>query len=356
MKNICTLWAIFLSLFLLIVTAETALAQKEIPSPLSQFERSLTEWMRSMDALADKVNRLEKKIDETKGVSPELTRTLQEIAGSVGDLRGNLSNFNARLTRIEDALGGATVENPMVEFGRTLNILKKNQSEIKKRVDDQAAIAAVLENKYAEFMRPLDPIKKTLAEYKETLDTLTTEAAIQKEKTNAMETLLADRLTILEDFLKTSEKQTRTLDVIAKRVENLESNAGITPPKELFTEEETTEVAEQAAQEAAKPKTPEDEGYENIGDGFYVRDVKFKPFGSSAKVSGEIKNLSDTDYRIAIFNIMVYDLDNVLVSDRDFTVKGLSKDTVKTFKETLTGTNPGDISRYVIRFKRTTQF
>ncbi|MEK7369804.1 MAG: hypothetical protein AABZ62_09070 [Planctomycetota bacterium] len=356
MKNRYSLSAVFLSLFLLVVPRGATLAQEQVTSPLSQFERSLTQWMRSMDTLAEKVNNLEKKVEETKGVSPELTRSLQDMASGIGDLRDNISKFSTRLTRIEGLLGGAAVENPMVEFGRTLNTLKQNQAEMQKKVADQAALTAILENRYAEFMRPLDPIKKTLGEYKETLDTLTKEAATQKEKTTAMEALLAERLTILEDFLKASEKQTKTLDVVTKRVVDLEGKAGITPSAELLTEKEVTAVAEQAAAEAAKPKTPEEEGYEAIGDGFYVKGVQFKSFGSSARVVGEIRNLSGQDHRTAIFNIMVYNLNNVLVTDKDFTVKGFNKDTVKVFQEPLTGADPGDISRYVIKFKGVTQF
>ena len=147
MKNRYSLSAVFLSLFLLVVPRGATLAQEQVTSPLSQFERSLTQWMRSMDTLAEKVNNLEKKVEETKGVSPELTRSLQDMTSGIGDLRDNISKFSTRLTRIEGLLGGAAVENPMVEFGRTLNTLKQNQAEMQKRVDDQAALAAVLENR-----------------------------------------------------------------------------------------------------------------------------------------------------------------------------------------------------------------
>ncbi|MFQ5956387.1 MAG: FxLYD domain-containing protein [Candidatus Brocadiales bacterium] len=352
MKNRYTLLAASLSLFLL---AGTLQAQEKVTGPLGEFERSLTKWMRSMETIVSRIDALEKKVSETKGVSPELTRSLTEIADSVGSVRNDLSRFNSRLGRIEDSLGGAAGENPMVEFGRTLNTLKKNLAELTKRVQDTEVVSAVLENKYADYMRPLDPIKRTLEEHKETLDTLVQDTSTQKEKTGTLESVLTDRLAILDDFLTVSEKQMKSLDVIVQRVATLESNAGITPPEELYTEEEAVEVAEAAAEEA-KPKTPEEEGFEKIGEGFYVRNVLFKPFGSSSRVTGELKNLSSIDYRYAIFNIMVYDLDNVLVSDHDFTVKGLKKDTVKPFKLTITGANPGNISRYAIRFKRTTQY
>ncbi|MFQ5862599.1 MAG: hypothetical protein ACE5IC_05695 [Candidatus Brocadiales bacterium] len=353
MKSIYTLLAAFLSLFLLTGAAQ---AQEHVTKPLSEFERSLTKWMRSMETLADRIDALEKKIDEATGTSPQLTRTLAEIADSVGALRSDFSRFNARLSRVENTLGGAAGENPMVTFGRTLNTLKKNMAELTKRVQDQEVVSAVLESKYADYMRPLEPIKKTQDEQKEIIGTLVKETAAQKEKTAALETMLADRLAILDDFLTIYEKQARTLDVLAKRVVYLESNAGITPPEELYTEEEATEVAEAAVEEEARPKTPEEEGFENIGAGFYVRNIRFSPFGSSSTVTGEIKNLSDTNYQYAIFNIMVYDLDNVLVSDLDFTIKGFKNNTVKPFRLTLTGAESGSVSRYAIRFKRTTQY
>ncbi len=333
----------------------TGAAKEDVAKNLSTFERSLMEWMRSTEATANKIAALEKRLDEQKGVSPELVDSLRDIAENVKALRNNLSSLSGRLTRMEDTLGGAAEDNPMVEFGRTLNILKKNAAELKKRVDDQAAVAAVLANKYADFMRPLDPIKKALGEQKGAIDTLQKDVSAQKEKLGALESLLVDRLTILEDFLATAEKQERDVSLLLKRVGNIETNTGIIPPEELFTEEEIAAVEEQAAEEEARPKTPEEEGYEAIGDGLYVRDVIFQRFGSSAKMTGEIKNLSDRDFRLAIFNIMVYNLDNVLVSDRDFTVKGLKIGTVKKFKETLTGTDPEDISKYVITLKSASQ-
>lgn len=349
-------FALLLASSLLFLLVGTAQAQEGVVGPLSEFEHSLSKWMRSMESMVSRIDALEKKVEEARGVSPELTRTLSEIAESVSALRRDMSGFNARITRIEDALGGASEENPMVTFGRTLKTLKKNMSELTKRIQEQEVVASVLQSKYADYMRPLEPIKKTLDEHKEILAALTKETAAQKEKTTMLETALADRLTILDDFLANSEKQMKTLDVIAKRVANLESNAGITPPEELYTEEEAVEVAEAAAAEEARPKTPEEEGFEKIGEGFYVRNVRFKPFGSSSKVSGEIKNLSDNDYRYAIFNITVYNLDNVLVSDHDFTLKGLKRGIVKRFNLTLTGAEPGNISRYAIRFRRTTQY
>ncbi|MCP4365467.1 MAG: hypothetical protein GY800_09245 [Planctomycetes bacterium] len=345
-----------LSIVLLSLALFTGAAKEDITKGLSTFERSLTEWMRSMETLHKKLDALEAKVDKGTGASPELTKTLREIAVSVGELRKSMTKFNTRLTRIEDSLGGAAAENPMITFGRTLDILKKNLAELGKKVSDQAAMAAVLENRYADFMRPLDPIKETLRKHKETLDALTEKTTSEGEKIGALESLLADRLTVLDDFLTATEAQTKTLDILVKRVGNIESNTGITPPEELYTQVEAEEMATEAEAEAARPKTPEEEGYQEIGNGFYVRDVKFKRFGSSAKVTGEIKNLSDSDYQIAIFSLMVYNLDNVLVSDHDFTIKGIKRGGIKKFRETLTGANPGNISKYVVRFKRTTQF
>ncbi len=345
-----------LSIVLLSLALFTGAAKEDVTKGLSTFERSLTEWMRSMETLHNKLDALEKKVDKKTGAPPELTKTLRKIADSVGELRKSMTKFNTRLTRIEDSLGGAAAENPMITFGRTLDILKRNLAELGKKVDDQAALAAVLENRYADFMRPLDPIKETLRKHKETLDALTKKTTGEGKKIGALESLLADRLTVLDDFLTSTEAQAKTLDVLVKRVGNIESNTGITPPEELYTQVEAEEMAIEAEAEAARPKTPEEEGYQAIGDGFYVRDVKFKRFGSSAKVSGEIKNLSDADYRIVIFNLMVYNLDNVLVSDHDFTIKGIKRGGLKKFRETLTGADPGNISKYVVRFKSTTQF
>ncbi len=350
MKLTQSLCVAFLSLALF-----TGASRDDVAEDFNAFQRSLMEWMRSTAAMSNKLDELEKKVNQTTGVNPELKKSLQEIADSVGALRNSLSSINARMTKVETALGGATEDNPMVKFGRTLNILKKSTAGLSKEIKEQAAITAVLANRYADFMRPLDPIKKTLAKQREDIDTLLKESSGQKEKLGALESLLVDRLTILEDFLAASEKQSRTLAVLLGRVKNIETNTGVAPPEELFTEKEAAEAEQVATEEEARPKTPEEEGYEGVGDGFYVRDVSFKRFGSSANVTGEIKNLSERDYRLVVFNIMVYNLDNILVTDRDFIIKGIKIGMIKNFNETLTGTNPEDISKYVIRLKRVSQ-
>ena len=72
-------------------------------------------------------------------------------------------------------------------------------------------------------------------------------------------------------------------------------------------------------------------GLIDIGEGFFVKNIKFEPFGSSSQISGEIINKSDRDHGMTDFKVQAYDKENVPLGDQGFSVYGFSKGTTKTF-------------------------
>ena len=345
MKRAHTLIVALLSLFIFL--GQGGQGSEDVLKNLNTFQQSLSQWMRSVEALDNRIRTLERI--QQQGGGPELMKTLSEVTASVSALRKELTDSYVRLKNIEDTVG-STKGDPTIVFGETLKTMKKSLSDLTKKVEDQAVLTSVLQQRYQEFIKPLEPIKKALEEEKEISKGLVSALEEYKKELASKEKEMRERVTAMESFLSASEERAKAMEEVLRRVENIEKQTGVAPPPELVKTEGTVT---EAAPEAVKPKTPEEEGFREIGGGFYVRNVIFTPFGSSARTTGELKNLSNNNYSIAIFNIKVYDLVNTMVSSQDFTIKGFKDQDIKSFKEIITGADPQKIGRYTISFKET---
>lgn len=129
------------------------------------------------------------------------------------------------------------------------------------------------------------------------------------------------------------------VEALEKRVSALEKNSSVgvakAPKKEASIKE--------------PPKSSFTNGFEDIGSGFFVRNVRFSPFGTNVLFTGEIANRSDKNYRFAKFTLEIYDDRDLLVKKEEFTVPDLPKESVKSFESMLVGVETGLIDRYVIK-------
>lgn len=129
------------------------------------------------------------------------------------------------------------------------------------------------------------------------------------------------------------------VEALEKRVNTLEKNlsAGVSkaPKREM------------PAKETAGPSFAG--GFEDIGNGFFLKNVRFNPFGDNVLFAGEIANRSEKNYRFAKFKIEIYDDRNLLVKTEEFTIPDSPKDSVKPFEAMLFGVDADLVSRYVIR-------
>ena len=338
MKKSHTILVAFLSLVLF-----TGQSSEDVMRNFNTFEKSLSDWMRSVEKLRERIGEVEKG---TQGGGQVMDR-LAELNKNLNAMRTELMDMTSRLNRMDTTLGSG--ENPMVQFAKTLEVLKKSVAELGKKTEDQSITISVLEKRYQEYMRPLDPLKKAIADGEESVKKLSTELELQKKSTEVLEKTIVEKLTALDTFLATSSAQLESASKLLARVENLEKNTGTSPPPEVVPKE----VAEAAAEEAARPKTPEEEGYEPVGGGFYLRNVQFGSFGSSARIIGEIKNFSEQNYSMATFTIRIFDLENNPVVGQDFTIKTFKDKEIRPFKEIVPGVEPEKMSKYVIKFKGT---
>ncbi len=93
------------------------------------------------------------------------------------------------------------------------------------------------------------------------------------------------------------------------------------------------------------------EGFEGVGNGFYVGNVSFDGFGSSSAVTGNIKNNSENDFYSASFVMTVYNKTYGMITSLDFSVRSIKRGDTKAFEEIITGVQPVDIDRYEVIFK-----
>ncbi len=130
------------------------------------------------------------------------------------------------------------------------------------------------------------------------------------------------------------------VEALEKRVNALEKNSSVGVSK--APKKEAPIIKE-------PPKSSFTNGFEDIGSGFFVRNVRFSPFGTNVLFTGEIANRSDRNYRFAKFTLEIYDDRDSLVKKEEFTIPDLPKESVKSFEAMLIGVETGLINRYVIK-------
>lgn len=347
-------------LFLLVLSEANVMGakdSKQVIESLGGLEKSLSSWVASMDNLESKIIALDERILKESQAKEDMIKMLSSI-------EKQLAEMNVRIQKVEKTTTFFT-EMPMETLGKTLKFYNEGIAELKKRLEDQQVITSVLEKKYQEAQRPLEPVMKEVAEVRKQVIDISQKVDQQAATIDDMQKNL--KSTIVESITVTLQEYEKIFMTLAQRIENLEKHTGVTTAGEVAekaekpkTEQEGAkqeEVAKaegtaEAAPAAAPQKTPEEEGFQDIGQGFYVKNVRFEPFGSSATLIGEMKNYSDKDYSIAGFTIKVYNPQELLLGSDDFTIKGFKNGEIRTFKQIITGVEPKKIVSYSINFNK----
>lgn len=335
---------------------------QQVSDSLSELEKFLSGWVATMDKMENKVATIEERLAKESQTTETLLKTLSNI-------EKHLAEMNVRLKEVEK-LPTFFSEMPTETLGKTLRFYNETLADLKKQIEDQQVITAVLEKKYQEAQKPLEPVMKEIADVRkhvtDVVGKVEQNAATIDEIRKNLET------TIVESVTATLQEYEKIFMTLAHRIEELEKHTGITTTVEAAEEEEKPkteeerkgaerheEVAEAEVEAEAKEaaptapeKTPEEEGFQDVGQGFYVKNVRFEPFGSSATLIGDMKNYSKEDYSIAEFTIKVYNPEDLLIGDDDFSIKGFKKGEVKTFRQIITGVEPKKIFSYSITFNK----
>ena len=351
--------SIILGIFLLFVlvgakNVEDQSGAQDVMKELDDFQKSLSNWMKNLDALGSQFSALQKSVGES--MTP-----LKEFDKSVKGIEERLNSMVSRLEAIEKASSVAEVKGVLDSFKGTFDVFKKLLSDLTKRVEDQEVKTSVLEKRYQEAQRPLEPIKKAIEDLNKSV---TDKFGEQEKKIATIDDSIKTRVASLDTTVKTLDGQLKILIDLETRIKKLEKAgpivAGMVTTEVIPSTQvqapvgtETVKVAEGTeTKEKEKVITPEEEGFKEIGDNFYIRNVGLSPFGSSSQIKGEIKNFSDSDVSIARFAIRIYNASEMLLFTQDFSIKTFKKGDIRTFNEIISGYTPIDIARYEIIMKR----
>lgn len=323
---------------------------QEVFDKLTDFQKSLRDWMLNIDNLGVQFSALNKDVKET--IAP-----LKESSKIIKDMEERVNKFASRLEKVEQVTSLEDVKNTLDSFGKTFDVFKKLFSDLKKRVEDQEVKTTVLEKKYHEAEVPLAPFKKAL----EDINKLVADKFAEQEK------VLAAAEVNIKTRTEALDQQIKIFEELDRRVKNFERQ-GVVPSGTVTAmavsahpEVKATPIAEAVGTETVavvkeepveSGPSPEKEGFNDAGEGFYVRNVKLLPFGSSAQIEGEIKNLSGKDQSIANFEIKVYDKTDLVLFMQDFSIRSFKNEAIRKFNEIITGYSPVDIARYEVLAKR----
>lgn len=302
-------------------------------------------WMDKMEALGDKVAKVESDLD-----------SINETIKSLDDKERMITKLMDKIDKLENSEGTA----------QTMGVLKEGLADLRKVVEDQQVITAVLEKKYQSAQRPLEPIKQSLEEQSKAIATFVARFDEQDKKIKAMSDNIETKLIPLEEVTRDFAKKMGEIAKLSQMISDIEksggslqsavvANAGV---KATSKEGEAITPGEEKKEGKKKFSIADAlkaQGYEDVGGNFYVKGVNFKSFGSSVEVSGNIMNVTDRDYAVANFRIFVYDKWDKFIRSQDFSLKGLKKGNAEPFKEIISGVRLSSVGKYAMAYGKDVQ-
>ncbi len=344
------------------------------------FSDVLTDLQKFTESLGDvvsQISELSQRISTLESENKSKDKQIAEYNQSMDSIEAHLSDLDANVERVANMASLKGVKDIVKEFEGTLKVFKKRFAKLDNRVEDQEVKTSVLEKMFKQANQPLDSLMKTLDEQKELIVSL--EGKLHKQET------------LISSMRDNMQKQTELavtfgIEDMKTRISNLESGIskhapdrhaethdGHAPDKHVTkTHEEHDEHSpemhgtkthddhDEHSPDRHVTKTHDDHegqapakhattpGLIDIGEGFFVKNVKFQSFGSSSQISGEIENKSEMDYGMIDFKLLVYDTETVPLGDLGFSLYGLRKGKVSKFEEIIAGVGPKKIAKYSI--------
>ncbi|MCP4252257.1 MAG: hypothetical protein GY775_02405 [Candidatus Scalindua sp.] len=358
--------------FALMLFFPCAIGFSDILKDLDSFQKSLGDWVTQIDELNSRISNMESEKASREKQSAELNQSLANIE----DL---LSDMDAKVERVENMSSLEGVKEIVKSFEGTLNVFKKRFSKLANRIEDQEVKTAVLERMYKTANKPLDTLMQALDEQKSVIAKLGNKLEKQEEHILSMKESLQKQSSPDESLVSGIEE-------LKSRLSELESGVLVqaatehatthddhethTPDKHAATHDDHESHAPDkhaAAHEDHGTHTPDKHaathddhethaldkhatapGLIDIGEGFFVKNIKFEPFGSSSQISGEIINESDRDHGMTDFKVQAYDKENIPLGNQEFSVYGFNQGATKPFEEIIVGVNAKKISKYAI--------
>ncbi len=304
---------------------------------LQNFQQSLGEWVTNINELNQRLSNLEKNI-ETKD------KQLTDVNQSLSNIEKLLANLNAKVDKVEKMGSVSGVKDILKTYEGTLNVFKKRFSEMAKRLEDQQVKTAVLERIYKTSQKPLETLMTAIDEQKEVVKNIVNRLVEQEKMLLAIEEGFKKQITPPESLVKSIED-------LKVRLSDLESGTIVRKKEEIIEKELEVKTKEEVvSSEAPTEEISETKGFTDIGKGFFIKNVEFKPFGSSSYMKGEIMNKSGIDYSTVDFKVQTYNEEDVPLGGHGFSINGFKKGSTKIFEEVLVGVEPNKIAKYAIFF------
>ena len=337
--------------FALTFSLSSAVGFSDILKDLDSFQKSLGDWVTQVDELNSRITSM-----ESEKASREKQAT--EFNQGLANIENLLSDMDAKVERVANMSSLEGVEEIVESFEGTLNVFKKRFSKLANRLEDQEVKTAVLERMYKTANKPLDTLMQALDEQKSVINKL-------RDKLENQEGLILSMKESLQKQTSPDESLVSGIEELNSRLSKLES--GVLVQQALKEHGKPTE-AKHAAAPAGRHETHEETKHAaapaghheepqahagktdliDIGEGLFVKNIKFEPFGSSAQISGEMVNKSDRDYGMADFKVQTYDNEKIPLGNQGFSIYGFNKGTTKPFEEIIVGVIPKEISKYSI--------
>ena len=349
-----------LSLFCFIGSSAGAASMLE---GLSSFQESLAGWVEKVESLEGKLSVLEKDLGAKD-------KKLTDIKSSLSNIESLLSKLDSKITKVEKTRSVQGVRESLKSYEDILDIFKERFAEMAKKLEDQEVKVAVLEKIYATAQNPVETLLREMDKQKESINALA-------EKVDTQDKSL---LVITEDFKKSktpSETLEKRIKELQTRLSGLESGTVKRETGLVATEAHGTDTTEEASHSEShageseahtvasrheikgghsvksgtgKKESPDMKGYIDIGEGFFIKDVKFASFGSSCQVHGEIVNKSERYYSTADFTIQAFNNVGKLLGGYTFSIMGFGQGRKEIFEEILTGVKEDEVTTYALSF------
>ncbi len=369
----------------------------DILKDLDKFEKSLGDWVSQIDEMNTRISSIEDDKVSREKQTAELNRSLANIESL-------LSDMDAKVDRVESMSSLEGVKEIVKSFEGTLNVFKKRFAKLSNRIEDQEVKTAVLERMYKTANKPLDTLMQAIDEQKNVINKL-------GEKLESQEQIILSMKESLQKQTSSDETYVKGIEELNSRLSKLESGVLVQTVTEQGKHEEKHPSAPVGRHETygdekhaaapgghhethgeekhvaasdehhethggekhvaasgehhethggerhaavsdghhEKPEAhTEEAGLIDIGEGLFIKNIKFGPFGSSSQISGELVNKSDKVYGMTDFKVQVYDEEGVPLGNQGFSVYGFSKGITKPFEEIIVGVKTKEISKYSI--------
>lgn len=337
----------------------------DILKDLKNFEESLSDWVKQ-------TNQLSQRLSELEGDRKARDKQIADYNRSMDDIGNLLNDLNNKVDRVANMSSLKGVKDIISSFEGTLDVFKKRFSELAKKLEDQEVKTAVLERIYQTAQKPVETLINSIDEQKSVINKMVERLDKQEKLIMSMEDGSKKQTSSAESFTKGVEELNARLSklesgVIVQKSEGEKESGKIAKEtgekteagKDVVASEvssEKTEVEKKDVAPVVQPKetkaspekVTETDGSIDIGGGFFVKNLKMKPFGSSSLISGEVMNKSDRGYDMIDFKVQAYNEENVILGGHVFTIHGFRKDSTKTFEEVITGAEIKEIARYAI--------